>query len=263
MALQKYFEKHRADLVLLMFTVRNDIEDNVFPISGFNKTIKPTFWLEKGQISGPSEGWLEPTGPKLKLLLLWKFYIGEKIGESRMKLWEKDMLPPAYQGLKDYNGKVDYSWQEMWNRNPHDAFAGIEYERLDPSGTELTPRSELRLYGINLTRKLLSGIKTLVEKNNGHFIIFKEERPWELLDIAEEKVYYLNGKYYKLSLGQHHETLKDIFEGFEHYRIPLPMDRHTVSEQDEHLNPQAIDILMKELAFIIGTKDYFEKGNVF
>ncbi len=248
LALKKYFEKYRADLVLLMFTVRNDIEDNMFPVAGFNNTIKPTFWLENDKLRGPSEGWLKPIGLRLKLALIWKSHFGKTIGESLLQKWKKEILPPRYQGLRHYEGEVDYSWQKAWNTNRNTTYNSLEFERAGNSGTELTPRSELRIYGINLTRKLFSKIKQLVETNHGHFIIFKEERSWELEDIAKEKVYYLNGKYYKLSLKQHHDTLKDLFYGFEHYRISLNMKDHTVTQNDEHLNQQTIDNLFQKLS---------------
>ena len=205
LALKKYFEKYRADLVLLMFTARNDIENNMFPTSGRNNTIKPTYWLENGKLSGPSEGWLDPVGPRIKLALLWKSYLGKTIKESRIEMWKQNVLPLPYQPLRDYQGEVDYSWQEMWNSNPQEAFTDIEYEKIDIPN-QLTPRSKMREYGINLTRKLFSEIKKLTEANNGHFIIFKEERPWELQYPDREKVYLLNGKYYKTSMRQYQET---------------------------------------------------------
>ncbi len=259
LALEKYFEKYRADLVVLMFTARNDIEDNIFPTSGFNNTIKPTFWLEKDKLRGPSEGWMQKIGPWSRLALLWKSYIGKKIGKLRLEKWQKEILPPPYQGLSHYEGEVDYSWQEMWDSNPEDAFNSLEFERAGHGGTELTPRSELRIYGINLTRQLFTRIKQRIEANHGHFIIFKEERPWEVQYTDKEEVYYLNGKYYKLSVRQHHENLEDLFDGFEHYRIPLDMDNFVVSSKDYHLNQIAIDRLMKELSFRISKKEYFKE----
>jgi hypothetical protein len=240
-----------------MFTARNDMEDNIFPVSGLNNTIKPTFWLENDVLRGPSEGWLEPVGSRSKLGLLWMRYVGEPIGKARLKKWRKEILPLPYQGLDSYKGEADYSWQKTWNTNPDTTYNSLEFERAGNSGTELTPRSDLRIYGINLTRKLFSMIKQLTEANHGHFIIFKEERHWELQGADKEKVFYLNGKYYKLSASQHNATLKDLFQGFEHYRIPLNIDNYTVSSKDEHLNLDAINRLMEKLSLILSKKEYF------
>jgi len=259
LALKKYFEKHRADLVLHMFTSRNDVEDNIFPTSGYNNTIKPTFWLEKGELRGPSEGWLEPIGPRMKFPLLWILYAGKAMGESRLEKWKKEIIPPHYQGLTHYEGEIDYTWQEQWNSNPQQGFKSLEHELVGQSGNELTPRSELRTYGINLTRKLLSKIQQLVETHNGHFIIFKEERTWEIQGPDKEQVYFFQGKYYKLSMSQYHENVRDIFNGFEYYRVPMNLDNYTVSSKDYHLNQMAIDRLMKELSFVISKKEYFRE----
>ena len=257
LALKKYFEKHRADLVLLMFTARNDIDNNFYPASGRNNTIKPNFWLENGELRGPTEGWLDPVGPRMKLALLWKSYVGKTIGESRIEMWKKDILPPPYQPLRHYQGEVDYSWQEMWNSFPQEDYTGIEYEKID-NPNQLTPRSKMREYGINLTRKLFSEIKKLTEANNGHFIIFKEERPWELQASGKEKAYFFNGKYYKTSIRQYQDNLRELFYGFEHYRIPLNIENYTVKSGDSHLNQQAIDKLFKELSQIISKKKIFQ-----
>ncbi|MBI4680316.1 MAG: hypothetical protein HY753_03695 [Nitrospirae bacterium] len=191
----------------------------------------------------------------MKLIL--NRFIGQSIGETRLLKWKKDILPYSYQGLDSYEGEVDYTWQERSKGNHEELLKSLEYEKAGHAGTELTPRSDLRIYGINLTRKLFSMIKQLAEANHGHFIIFKEERQWELQSSDTEKVYFLNGKYYKLSVSQHQATLKDLFEGFEHYRIPLTIDNYTVSSKDEHLNIGAIDRLMEELSFIISKKEYF------
>jgi len=254
LALKKYFKKYRADLVLLMFTERNDVEDNMFPTSGLNHTIKPTFWLENGQLKGPTQGLLEKTGPRLKLVLLWQRFIGKTMGESYLEMWLKDKLPPPYQPQSNYQGEVDNSWHEAWLTDPQHAYKYIIYEKEGPTN-RFTPKSKMREYGYELTRKLFSEIKKLVETHNGHFIIFKEERPWELRDMEMEKAYFLNGKYFRVSMRQYQDNLKELFEGFEHYRIPLPMEKVTVNKDDSHLNREAIDKLMEELARIIAEKN--------
>ena len=257
LALNKYFEKHRADLVLLMFTARNDIENNIFPASGGNDSIKPTFWLEKnGELRGPTEKWLETADSWFKLVLLWQYYFGKQLGKSRLEIWEKDILPAPYRPLNNYQGEVDYSWQEIWTKHPQRAYKGLDIERIGP-GNKFTPRSERRKYGINLTRKLFSEIKKLTETNNGHFIIFKEKRPWESDNTGKEKVYYLKGKYYKLSVKQYQDNLNDILDGYEHYRIPLNSEKYKLNSEDFHLSQQAIDKLFKDLSQKISKKKYF------
>lgn len=258
LVLEEYYKKHRADLVLLFHSTLTDIEDNIFPVSGKNNTIKPTYWLEDGKLHGPTEGWLELVGPVLKWALLWNSHVGRPLGETRLKMWKEDILPAPYKPFTEYQGEFDNSWHEMWVKDPLEAFSGIEYERVGFSN-QLTPRSELRSYGIDLTRKLFSEIKRVTESQGGHFTVFKEDKPWELEYLYEEKVYHMNGKYYKLSMKQYNDNLQDIYSGFEHYRIPLDMDNYQVSSEDQHLNQQAIDKLMKELSLIISEKKYFKE----
>jgi len=258
LALKKYFEKYRADLVLLMSTIRNDIDNNMFPTSGGNNTIKPTFWLKNGELRGPTEEWLALVGPRMKLALLWKSYLQKTLGESRLQKWKMEILPTPYQSLKRYKGAFDTTWDEMWKQNPKEVYAGIDYER-ESVANQLTPRSEMRKYGIDLSRKLFTKIKELAEANNGHFIIFKEERPWEIQYTEKVNVHYMNGKYYMLSMRQYHDNLKELYDGFESYRIPLELDNYTASSDSEHLNQQAIDKLFKEIAQIISRKEYFKE----
>ncbi len=258
-ALKEYFKKHRADLVLLFHSTETDIMDNLFPVSGGSKTIKPTFWLENGELLGPTEKWLEPVGTRMKMALLWKSYFGQTMGASRLEFWKKDILPTPYQPLREYRGEVDRSWQKIWNESPQHAYKGIDYEMGMSEGMKLTPRSKMRTYGINLTRKLLSEIKKLAEVNNSHFTIFKDEKPWELQDPNMEKAYLLNGQYYRTSMKQYLDNLKDIYNGFEHYRVPLNMGNYTESQVDQHLNQKAIDKLMRGLSIILSEKEYFKK----
>ncbi|MEM3101637.1 MAG: hypothetical protein QXT99_09855 [Candidatus Nitrosotenuis sp.] len=254
LALKEYFKSYRADLVILYFSAETDINDNMFPTSGANDTPKPTFWLKKGKLEGPTEGWLEEIGPKSKLMLLWQRFSRNTIGVQRNKFWEEHILPPPYQPLIEYKGEVDYSWHKDWEKDFKMPYKGIEYEREGPIN-KLTPRSQRRQYGIDLTRELFLKIKLLVESRGGHFIILKDERPWELRTSDEDKIYFFKGRYYKTSLKQYKRNIEDLFEGFEYYRIPL-IENYNVKEGDTHLNKEAIDLLMKEL-YIIVSKKYF------
>jgi hypothetical protein len=256
LALEKYFGNHRADLVLLFHSTITDIYNNIYPISGGNNTVKPTFWLENGNLLGPTEEWLEPVGPRLKLTLLWQRFVGKTYGEARLGTWEKSILPPSYKPLRAYQGEVDYSWQQQWDSGDHLGLATIDTERIGIAGW-LTPRSKRMQYGIDLTRKLFSRIKKLTEANNSQFIIFKEERQETLDYVKDERIYLLNGKYYKISSKQYQDNQNELFRDFEFYNIPLKMDNYTVSEDDRHLNQQANNKLMEELSLIISNKKYF------
>jgi hypothetical protein len=56
LAMQAYFEKHRADLVLVWLTPSNDFWENGFPernMFWFAGALKPTFYLEGEKLKGP------------------------------------------------------------------------------------------------------------------------------------------------------------------------------------------------------------------
>jgi hypothetical protein len=257
LALKEYFKDHRADLVLLKFTYSDDIENNIFPVSGGKDTIKPTFFIKDNKLHSPKEGLLGSIkGYWLKLDLLVKYCLRKQPGKLRLKIWEDDILPPPYKLLSKYQGEVDYSWHEEWKKDPQNAYKGIESEKTGPSN-ELTPRSERFSYGIKLTRELFSLIKELVETNGGHLILFKEERPYELKYTNEDKVYYLNGRYYKLSMRQYHENLKDIFKDFEHYRIPLYVNNVKTNADNPHLSLEALDEIFRFISLKVSQKKYF------
>jgi len=74
LALVEYFAKYRADSVILWQTMGNDIWNNVFPTNiPKDGIIKPTFWLERGELKGPNyqlgEIIREPAQTKLGVML--------------------------------------------------------------------------------------------------------------------------------------------------------------------------------------------------
>lgn len=248
LALKKYFERYRADLVLLMFTTRNDVENNIFPTAGKNNTIKPTFWLNDNEILGPTEEWLEPMGPSLKLLLLWNIYSGEYAGDTRSKIWEEQILPLNHAiEIKSQENPDDPLYQD--GGNDMDEADGSNIKEMALSRKILCFKDERTEYGIDLTKRLFSKIKEITESNNGHFIIFKEERPNELRDPCSMD---------NVQAADHYrENLRELFSGFEHYRIPLDMENYQRSRTNTHLNESAIDKLMEELSLVISEEPYF------
>jgi hypothetical protein len=258
--LEKYFERHRADLVLLFHSTITDIYNNIYPVSGKDSAVKPTFWLEDGNIRGPTEGWLEPVGSRFKLKLLWQMHVGKTPGEQRSDQWEESILPVSYKALSEYQGEVDYSWQEQWDSGNRLGLENINSERNGFAGW-LTPRSNRMQYGIDLMQKLLSKMKELTEANNSQFIVFKEENQETLDYVKDKRTHFLNGKYYILTLKQYQDNLKDLFRNYEFYNIPLKMDNYTMSEDNRHLNLEANNKLMEELSLIISNKKYFNPVN--
>jgi hypothetical protein len=243
LALREYFEKFRADLVVHWQTPKNDIWNNIFPTNlAVNGTPKPTFWLESGQLRGPSEGIGQPISetPPLKLQLLWR-----RLSHwSRDRHWEK-LYPPAYRPLTEVNEPVKTDWQQHLDRN-------LGIEELDSEKTHwsisLTPRSERMLYGLDLTRQLLQQIERLTRSNGGQFTIFTAYNvPFEESSI-EEGVHVLNGKYYRTSKAQYYANLSYLNSGFNFHHIPVTLEPWRVGPDNGHLNEHATDQVMKDLA---------------
>lgn len=58
LVLKEYFQRYRANLVVLWQTPQNDVWNNMFPTHWpKNGTPKPTFVLKNGELDGPTEQW--------------------------------------------------------------------------------------------------------------------------------------------------------------------------------------------------------------
>lgn len=242
LALRMYYKRFHADLVINWLTPRNDIWNNVFPTAwGENEGYpKPTFRLSDGRLIGPSENMREDVN-RFKLLGLWR----RATHYSRDQAWEK-YLPKAYTPLPGFKGYYSKTWQRWWDSDTNKT--GMRRQNLrtekTPLATGLLPRSPRMLYGLNLTRALLSEIKTLVETNNGHFIMFQ----WTQRPPIPGNVNLLNGKYYVYSDQQYRDNIAYLTEGFEFIKIPVKVEGWVVGEEYEHLSDAANEQVMRDLA---------------
>lgn len=246
--LQNYYKTYRTDLVVLWQTPDNDVWNNVFPTHWpRNGWPKPTFRLINGHLQGPSEIFGEKLSwSKIKLLALANriFKIIDRDG-----VWEK-YLPQPYKPLINYEGEICHDWQERWDNNlgfMRDENLNTEKSHLAFSLTPVSPRMQ---YGLDLTKALLAEIKTLVNINNGKFIIFNTKRPGDKSEICSEDtvVHLFNGTFYKTSEKQALANLKYLNAGYISLTISITMSEWRVGPEDGHLNEHAIDQLMNDLA---------------
>lgn len=247
LAIREFYEKYRADLVILWQTFSNDVWNNMFPTHWpTNGPAKPTFWLENGELRGPTEQMGERLAPSssIQIIVLLQKLLG--VRANRDKQWEK-YLPRPYQPETQYTGPVKYDWQERWNNN----FGGMRQENLENEKSHkailLTPRSERMQYGLDLTRKLLHEIRALVTSHNGKFVIFSDAPPWENAN-SDQEVYLLNGKYYRTSKKQFDSNVDYINREFQFFLIPVTVENWQVGPENRHLNEHATDQVMKDLA---------------
>lgn len=251
LAFQGYLRKYRADLVVLWQSPVNDVWNNMFPTNWpANGVPKPTFWLENGQLHGPN------------------FYLGEPIDRtSRIGLvnlfnrlamnrdldgdWEA-LLPTPYQPVLSYDGPVNETWQNSWDRG------GMRDENLATEKSHmaisLIPRSERMQYGLDLSHQLLLSIEKTARENGAQFVIFVTEPFPAVLEKPNEFMMRLNGKYYHVSTAQYYANTAYMNRGFEYFILPVTVPDPTVGPDDGHLNQHAVDQVMQDLANILATQ---------
>ena len=249
LALREYFQQHRANLVLLWQTPVNDVWNNTFPtLMPAICPPKPTFWLEDGELRGPTA----QIGTRLetwRLAALWRRVVGSSIDEQ----WE-ERLPTPYQAMASSDAQADGSWQRAWEQN----YGMIQLEGLCTDkhhwAMYLIPRSDRVQYGLDLTRRLLQEIDGLVQAQGGRFAVFRVDKPTDPASprsIVEERVYALNGKYYRASRKQFLDNVSYINEGFESYVVDVTLQAWRVGPEDAHLNQHAVDEAMARLAELV------------
>jgi hypothetical protein len=244
LALQEYFQRYRADLVVLWQTPGNDIWNNVFKTHMANRNPKPTFWLdESGNLRGPSEALGQPLGNSpIVAVALWQRAFGLP---WRDKSWERH-LPEPYVSIDHYDGPVRTDWQERWNTN----VGRMRDENLDTEKSHmaslLVPRSKRMQYGLDLTRALTRRIQEVAKANHAGLVNFQVYDP--ALTPEDDRVYVLNKKYYRVSERQFKENWSYVNSGFDTEMIPITVKPWRVGPEDAHLNMQATDQAMRHLA---------------
>ena len=250
LALRDYFRRFRADLVALWFTPRNDVLNNTFPTIGeeHGATPKPTFWLEGGELRGPTEGLCEPVArPGLRLLALAQ----RLLAPSRDQAWET-RLPAAYVPLQDWTGPVG-DLEVLWNTTQRElAFENLDTEKGHLS-MYLTPPSPRLRYGVDLTRRLIQEIEREARARNGRLVVFTTSIE-NSLRASEPVVVRWRGKHYRVSSQQFDANERAVMDGFDSHVVPVTVQDWAVGTQDKHLNQRAIDEVMPRLAAILAVR---------
>jgi len=244
LALEEYFRKYRADLVVLWETPGNDVWNNVFKTHMANRNPKPTFWLDRsGALRGPSESLLQPLADsRIVVASLWARAFGLP---WRDKSWER-RLPEPYAPFAQYAGPVRTEWQERWNTN----LGRMRDENLDTEKSHmavmLAPRSKRMQFGLDLTHALMERIRELVTANHAKLVVFYVDTH----DFVSEddQVYVLNKKYYRVSKHQFEANWNYVNRGFDVEMIPVTETDWRVGPDDGHLNARTTEQVMANLA---------------
>ena len=241
--LEDFFGKFRADLVVLWETPANDIWNNQFLTNMFSWHSKPSYWLEGGELRGPTAGVGEQLcASKFVLVAMWCQVVSLP---HRARTWER-RLPSPFVPLDHWDGAVNLEWQQRWDSNRgfmRDENLATEQSHM---AIDLTPASKRMEYGIELTRALLFRIKALAEAHGAGFVAFQTvgRRDPPITD----GMYLLNGKYYQVSDRQAAAIWRKVNSGLDSLDVSVAVDEWKVAPDDAHLNKAATDQVMRDLA---------------
>ena len=245
LALQGYLSRFRADLVVVWLTPGNDVNDNLWPTfyrGGFRHP-KPTFRLENGKLTGPTE------------------QIGESVALSRSavlsrvrQLGEGDRDHSFENGYPDpYTPRDQYAGPVVRRTYPY-GMSGAFNEgvlRNDRSGLSLylTPRSPRITYALDLMRQILAEMERSVSQQQGRLVLFTAGPIDEMSVIVQgHEVLEVAGKYYEISSEQGLANVEYITRGFSYAHSSVTHPSWAVGPDDGHLNEHAVDEAMATLA---------------
>lgn len=246
LALQEYYRSHRADLVVVWETPANDVVNNLFPTHWpWNRSPKPTFWLDGGRLQGPAQPFGQPVPPyRLQALVELAF------ARDRDHEWEQRHLPAPYTPLAGYDGPIDRSWE------------GGRYvlERLDAEKSHLamllTPRSPRMQYGLDLTHALLTAIRDEAARHSARMVVFLAPAPRDVEPTRSESrdggdggtVHSLQGRLYRVSGRQYWANVDEMNRDLATVEVPVTTANWRTAGFDPHLNQQANEEVMADLA---------------
>jgi len=260
--LKKFFRDYDTDLVVLWFTPYNDVWNNIFPTHyPKNGWAKPTYWLENGEINGPTEQMHELiyATPRIRILEPIKLLIKNPFIFDRDGYFTKKYFPKNEQWTKEVKtrdqvvpfenklGDINKTEKDFFFKNEN-FINGKNHWSL-----WMKPKSERLKYGIILTNKLLKKIQSLCTENDSKLLVFwvdiipgKNDFPGREIKEPYEYVSVMD-KVYKLSNEQYSENMKLIMDKIPSYQITLEMESWWRSLQDNHFNKKANITIINKL----------------
>ncbi|MCP5064851.1 MAG: SGNH/GDSL hydrolase family protein [Ignavibacteriae bacterium] len=276
LALEKYYNNYRADIVIVWVTPKNDFWENTFPDRSTSRNaghLKPTFNLHKDKLIGP---FLEPNNFYKNSALIQLFASGyqelngKTIEQLILEEWMNELPAPH----RSNSNNVDYNSIESTEIDLN-KFSEAIFEYSDKQNiTILThedfinsrshfspfanPRSERDNYLINITKKLLQKINDLAKSNESQMLALYPLR--EDFDIVYKdcvkyvKSYRKPNQSYSVNLD-YLSTLKEIIPEEQLVYFMLDgKDEICVHKSDRHLNNKGNEQVAKKLSNILKKK---------
>ena len=260
LALQEYFSRHRADLVLHWLTINNDIWNNTFRthgVTGKRARPKPTFWLEGGQLRGPTEDIETRIDPAYTSRIVGLL---DRVWHNPETAWAT-RLPPAGPGGTEPPQGTDATHRDSELLETQQAHWSVW----------MRPRTARVSYGIDLTRALLDRMRDLATRNKAHFALFHVDQLGP--GAARDPVRAGNpretrgtvavghrGHWYLADVAQLQATVADVARGFIFLSVPITLEHSRVSARDGHLNLNGNRQVLGDLARQVQQSKLLENG---
>ena len=191
-ALENYYKKYRADLVLVWATPVNDFWENAFPdrrIRKFAGHIKPTFKLVNNVLQGPyfESDFVHDKYDYSELLHLIMMSIPRlgvgPIEQNILRKWLQDLPPPHAKISNESCNNLQQIGDKEFDVSkikPEANYILITREDFIDSRSHYSPfavnRSPRDNYLVNITGKLYERINDTASKNHSQFRVFYPDR---------------------------------------------------------------------------------------
>jgi len=259
LALEEYFKQYRANLVLLWLTMGNDIWNNTFrttSLNGKRARLKPTFWIQNGELRGPTELPGTRVDPDYSLRLV--AFIERLLHDPEAE-WAVH-LPPADPGTASPPDGATRSYQTVETVETQQSHWAIW----------LNPRPARVDYGIELTRVLLSRMRDVAKSHGAGFAMFQHDHhsPASIANFIRMKhpryspgtvALTHGGHWYLADPEMYRKAREDTVRGFPFMHVPITLENARVSDRDLHLNLEGNRQVLGDLAAMMAKDRLLQK----
>lgn len=279
LALERYFQTHRADVVLVWATPGNDFWENTFPDRNVMATaghIKPTFLLNGTELEGPffaRDVYLSRSRVTELLLRAWLRLTGRTKEQHVLDQWVQQLPSAARRPVEGDVARCssypiidqkEFS-QSLFTLSAEPGVTVHTKEDVEHSRSHFSPfiepRSERDQYLIDITRALLKRIKQAATDHGAMFrVIYPVRTDFDRLAkeglrcIETETGRQFAARFEMLAL------VKSVVDGDDLLTLPLPGGEElSVSPGDRHLSDYGNDRAMQALAQEFVRRDFIRR----
>lgn len=261
LALQQYFKKYRADLVLVWTTPVNDFWENAYPDRGTTSqagNIKPSFRLHDGVLKGPYFEEISYYYHSALLQFIVQILQDQTINQTILESWMRKLPAGNITTSSSSCSGTEEVYQDEFFKNLGLLDLTKRYTIVSPEDVakgrthfspQLLPERPIGNYQVDITRRLMEGIQKISHENNANFYIFYPIRK-DLDDHMKvvQCIKTLDGKYY--SYKSDNVSLLQKLELKDRLKIIRIQggDENIVSKEDRHLNAIGNEKVIVELA---------------